>query len=190
MRLPAEIAAEPWLIPGSSWFDPGAFLADALPPALPAVSSHGAVLICQKGGKRSQGAAALLGTARHRAWVLEGGTDAWQAAGLPTVPQEAVPPTRRWLHTGDFAMRAAAFWLLRRFVTPAATPMCLPTETADDIATRFAAVLYELTALGLSPSQAAKFVAHPPLELLRGVSVLYGDTRAGLEAGLPVLDAA
>ena len=56
------------------------------------LEGNAAVVICQKGLKLSHGAAAYLRHQGVSAEVLEGGTEAWRQAGLPTVPGAAIPP--------------------------------------------------------------------------------------------------
>lgn len=43
------------------------------------------VLICKSGSRARQAAERLVAAGRRDVWVLEGGTDAWIAAGLPCV---------------------------------------------------------------------------------------------------------
>jgi len=51
-----------------------------------------AVAVCQRGLKLNHGVAGWLRQAGARAEALEGGTIAWAEAGLPMVPEAALPP--------------------------------------------------------------------------------------------------
>ena len=90
VRTEEDFAADPRLVPGavrrpwnevSAWA--AAFAETRRPPA---------VVICRKGLKLSQGAAAWL---RHQGVptdVLDGGMVAWAAANLPAVATDRLPP--------------------------------------------------------------------------------------------------
>jgi rhodanese-related sulfurtransferase len=88
VRSDEDFAADPRLLPGAirrshttvaSW--------------APQFAGRAAVVICEKGQKLSEGVAAWL---RHvgaaSAEVLTGGHAAWAGAGLPLVPEAAIPP--------------------------------------------------------------------------------------------------
>lgn len=49
------------------------------------------VVLCKHGGKLSEGAAAWLRHAGAAAEILDGGIEAWRAAGLPLVPVASLP---------------------------------------------------------------------------------------------------
>jgi rhodanese-related sulfurtransferase len=57
----------------------------------PALAGKKAVIVCQKGLKLSQGAAAILRTYGIHAEYLEGGNVAWRDAGQPLIPAAALP---------------------------------------------------------------------------------------------------
>ena len=57
-----------------------------------AIDARSAILICHTGGSASAGAAAWLRHAGLAAEVLEGGAEAWAAAGLPLVREAVLPP--------------------------------------------------------------------------------------------------
>jgi rhodanese-related sulfurtransferase len=82
------------------------------------------VAYCVAGHEVSQGAAARLREAGHNAAWLEGGIDAWKAAGLPTIrrrPDWHVPGGSRWITRERPKIdRIACPWLIRRFVDPLA----------------------------------------------------------------------
>ena len=90
VRIDEDFAADPRHIPGSV----------RRTFATVAEWSHGfvgkpAIVVCQKGQKLSEGAAAFLRHAGGEADVLEGGFAAWAEAGLPLVPADRGPTARR-----------------------------------------------------------------------------------------------
>src|SRR5688572_20329577 len=84
------------------------------------------VVYCVRGHQVSQGAAALLRAAGLRAFYLEGGIEAWRAAGLPLIAAEAAEAYRgdaggHWVTRESPKIdRLACPWFIRRFVDPAA----------------------------------------------------------------------
>lgn len=119
--LPVDLREAGDFVPGAIRRDPDrvADWADAL--TAPAV-----VLICRDGAGASPGVAAWLRHAGKRAEVLEGGVEAWTAAGLPLVREAVLPPRdaegrTRWVTRARPKVdRIACPWLIRRFVDPAA----------------------------------------------------------------------
>jgi rhodanese-related sulfurtransferase len=108
------------------------------------------VVTCQHGGKLSQGAAAWLRTRGIAAETLEGGHEAWVAAGALLVDsrklgardgkQRTVWVTR----SRPKVDRIACPWLIRRFVDRDAVLLFVnPTEVAG-VAERFKAVPYDV----------------------------------------------
>src|SRR5260221_9579622 len=87
VRTDEDFDADPRLIPGSIRRN----FADASKWAA-AFSGREAVVVCQRGMKLSEGTAAWLRLARAAADTLEGGFEAWAAAGLPLVPAAQIPP--------------------------------------------------------------------------------------------------
>ena len=73
------------------------------------------VCSCQKGGKLSQLAAAILRARGVTAYFLPGGHLGWVAAGLPMVALD--PPAARWVMPRDPGWEEmATLWVLRRYV--------------------------------------------------------------------------
>lgn len=108
------------------------------------------VVICQKGKKLSQGAAALLRNKGVQAETLEGGNFAWRDAGAPLVPVMAIPGEMtsggtRWVtrHRPKID-RIACPWLIRRFVDPAATFMFVAPGEVLDVADRYDATPFDI----------------------------------------------
>jgi rhodanese-related sulfurtransferase len=93
---PAALRAVTGIIPGAlvvernylEWrFDP---CSDARLPIAGSYDLH-IIVYCAEGYTSSLAAAALHDLGLHRATDLAGGIAAWQAAGLPTVPEPTVP---------------------------------------------------------------------------------------------------
>jgi rhodanese-related sulfurtransferase len=145
VRLPEDIAALPRLIPTSRRIPHGAIATLDLPPGR-------AILVCTRGPKLSEGAAAWLRTMGWQAEVLEGGTLAWEAAGLPMIPLAALPtPGAPWVtrHRPKID-RVACPWLIRRFIDPAARFLFVaPTEVAE-VASRCDAIPFDIEGVPLS----------------------------------------
>ncbi len=90
VRIDEDYAADPRLIPGSHRRD----FASAEEWA-PHYRGRAVIVTCQKGLKLSQGAAAWLRHAGIDAQTLEGGFEAWKAAGQPLVRTAKLPPRDR-----------------------------------------------------------------------------------------------
>ena len=115
VRDEGDFAADPRLLPGAHRSAHGAVAALA-----PELSGRAAVVLCQRGRKLSEGAAALLRSHGIAAEVLEGGWFAAIAAGLPAIPARLLP------HDGTASLwvtrarpkidRIACPWLIRRFI--------------------------------------------------------------------------
>lgn len=105
------------------------------------------VVICQKGRKLSQGAAALLRAKGVQAEVLEGGNQGWHSAGLPRVPAAALPtltPGSRWVTRWRPKIdRIACPWLIRRFVDPEAEFLFVPPSEVAAVAENFDATAFD-----------------------------------------------
>lgn len=109
-----------------------------------------AVLVCQRGLKLSQGAAAWLRHAGAAAESLEGGFEGWRDAGLPLVAPAHVPARdgagrTLWVTRARPKVdRIACPWLIRRFVDPGAVFLFVaPTEVAA-VAERFGATPFDI----------------------------------------------
>ncbi len=104
-----------------------------------------AIIVCMKGRKLSEGAAALLRTKGWQAEVLEGGTLAWEAAGLPMLPREVMPTTNLWVtrHRPKID-RIACPWLIRRFIDPSARFLFVAPAEVPAVAERFGATPFDI----------------------------------------------
>src|SRR5262249_1673553 len=108
------------------------------------------VVSCQRGGKLSQGVAAWLRNAGIEAQSLEGGHEAWGAAGGLLVDTRKLPSRDArqrtvWVTRARPKVdRIACPWLIRRFVDPDAVLLfCSPAEVAG-VAERFHATPYDV----------------------------------------------
>jgi rhodanese-related sulfurtransferase len=108
------------------------------------------VVVCQKGRKLSQGAAALLRARGVSAETLEGGNVAWRDAGAPLVPVAVIPGRlatggTRWVTRQRPKIdRIACPWLIRRFVDPSATFLFVAASEVADVADRFNATPFDI----------------------------------------------
>lgn len=154
LRTPEDFAADPRALPGS-------LRASHTNVAGWAESWRGrdVVVICQKGLKLSQGAAAWLRHHGARAEALEGGFLAWEAAGLPLVSPTHLPPRDAqgrtlWVTRArpkvDRALPEASLrldacpWLIRRFVDPSAVFLFVAPAEVAGVAERFGATPFDI----------------------------------------------
>lgn len=108
------------------------------------------VVVCQKGLKLSQGAAAILRDHGVAAESLEGGNFAWRDAGGPLVPAGKIPPRNAdgrtvWVtrHRPKID-RIACPWLIRRFVDPRAQFLFVEPAEVLNVADRFEATPFDV----------------------------------------------
>ena len=103
VRTDEDFAADPRIIPGALRRSHQTVAGWAK-----SFDCRSAVVICQKGLKLSEGAAAWLRHAGVAAETLDGGFEAWKAAKLPTVPAAKIPPPDAHGSTEGRSHRAAA----------------------------------------------------------------------------------
>ena len=121
VRTDGDYAEDPRLIPGSLRRN----AQDAATWAHDFAGSN-VVVICQRGMKLSQGAAAWLRHEGIAAETLAGGFEGWQASALPLVNTSKLPPRDGagrtvWVTRARPKIdRIACPWLIRRFVDPKA----------------------------------------------------------------------
>jgi hypothetical protein len=103
------------------------------------------VVVCHRGRKISQGAAALLRLGGVRAEVLTGGMVAWREAGLPVVPAALAQTGTLWVTRHRPKVdRIACPWLIRRFVDPAAQFLFVPPVDVVTVAEKFGAIPFDI----------------------------------------------
>ena len=132
-------------IPGAVRRDP-----DKVADWAGAVASPSAILICRDGAEVSPAAAAWLRHAGIRAELLEGGSEAWIAAGLPLIRQAVLPPRdaegrTRWVTRARPKVdRIACPWLIRRFVDPAAIVLFVAPSDVSAVGERMDAAPFDV----------------------------------------------
>ncbi|MCO6051777.1 sulfurtransferase/chromate resistance protein [Mesorhizobium sp. RP14(2022)] len=108
------------------------------------------VVACRSGRELSHGVAAMLRHEGIPAEVLEGGHEAWKAAGWPLVP-EAKLPVRDGQGRTAWVTRArpkvdriACSWLIRRFVDPFAVFLFVQPSAVEAVGERFGAAPFDV----------------------------------------------
>ncbi len=192
-------------------------------------AGRSAIVVCQKGLKLSQGAAAWLRHEGVPADSLEGGVEAWASAGLPMVQADRLPPRDAhgrtvWVTRSRPKIdRIACPWLIRRFVDPTAVFLFVAPAEVAAVGERFAATPFDVEGVFWShrgdrctfDTMIEEFgIASEPLRRLAlivrgadtarpnlapeapgllaaslGLSRMYADDLAQLEAGLALYDA-
>ena len=145
VRLQEDVADDPTLLPGAlPWPH------HDIESLIPRLTGKGAIVYCQKGGKVSQGAAALLREGGVLAETLEGGHVAWRDAGQTLVPLAKIPGRdtkgrTRWVtrHRPKID-RLACPWLIRRFVDPQAVFLYVAPSEVLSVADRFDATPFDV----------------------------------------------
>jgi rhodanese-related sulfurtransferase len=108
------------------------------------------VVTCQRGAKLSQGVAAWLRNDGVEAESLEGGHEAWCAAGAPLMDARKLPPRDAqqrtvWVTRARPKVdRIACPWLIRRFVDPEAVLLFVAPSEVAGVAERFHAAPFDV----------------------------------------------
>jgi rhodanese-related sulfurtransferase len=145
VRTAEDAAADPRFLPGAvrrSHQDVGDWAEG--------FAGRDVAVICQKGLKLSQGAAAWLRHAGAAAESLDGGFEAWRDAGLPLVDPKHVPQRDAqgrtvWVTRARPKVdRIACPWLIRRFVDPAAVFLFVAPSEVTAVADRFGATPFDI----------------------------------------------
>ena len=116
----------------------------------PGLSGKRAVLVCQKGLKLSQGAAAILRNHGVAAESLEGGMNGWRQAGEPAVPAAKLPLRNSagrtvWVTRQRPKIdRIACPWLITRFVDRDAQFLFVAPAEVLGVAERFDATPFDV----------------------------------------------
>jgi rhodanese-related sulfurtransferase len=145
VRTEADFAADPRLIPGavrrdfakaSEWGEE--------------FSGQNAIVVCLRGAKLAQGAAAWLRHLDVPAETLEGGFEAWKEAKLPLIDPSKLPPRDAkgrtvWVTRARPKVdRIACPWLIRRFVDPNAVFLYVAPSEVIAVGERFGAAPYDV----------------------------------------------
>ncbi|MEA2875407.1 MAG: hypothetical protein QOF14_603 [Hyphomicrobiales bacterium] len=140
------------VIPTAQWRQPEAYL--EWMPNLPA--DRPIVLACRYGHNLSQMVAAELRGRGVAAQVLEGGREAWAAAGLPVVSKAALDrfaPKRPslWVTRRRPKIdRVACPWLIRRFIDPQARILYVDPPEVKNIAADIGAIPFDIEGIEIS----------------------------------------
>ncbi len=145
VRTEEDFAADPRSLPGTTrrdWQSASSWAAE--------YAGRPVAVVCHRGLKLSQGVAAWLRHAGARAETLEGGFEAWAAAGAPLVRPDRVPPRdvqgrTVWVtRSRPKVDRIACPWLVRRFVDPAAVFLFVAASEVASVADRFGATPFDV----------------------------------------------
>jgi hypothetical protein len=187
------------------------------------------VVVCQRGLKLSEGAAAWLRHEGIDSEILEGGFEAWVAqAGILVRPDVLPPRDARgrtvWVtRSRPKVDRIACPWLIRRFIDPSAVFLFVAPSEVEGVAERFGATPFDIDGVFWSHRgelctfdiMLHEFGVHSPaldrlalivrgadtgrpdlaaeapglLAASLGLSRMYTDDLAQLEAGLALYDA-
>ncbi|MBL4892798.1 MAG: chromate resistance protein, partial [Rhizobiaceae bacterium] len=116
----------------------------------PSLQGKRVVIICQKGLKLSQGAAAILRDYGVAAEFLEGGNWGWRDAGMPLVPADKIPTRNAdgrsvWVTRQRPKIdRIACPWFIRRFIDRNAQFLFVAPSEVLNVAEKFAATPFDV----------------------------------------------
>jgi len=116
----------------------------------PELEGRRVVVVCHKGKKLSQGAAAILRDHGITAETLAGGLVAWRDANELLVPAAKMPPRNSegrtvWVTRQRPKIdRIACPWLIRRFVDPRAQILFVAPTEVMDVADRYSATPFDV----------------------------------------------
>lgn len=119
---------------------------------VPSLIGKKTIIICQKGQKLSQGAAAILRNYTINAESLEGGVLAWRDAGMPLISITKIPPRNNQNHTVWVTRhrpkidRIACPWLIHRFIDPNAQFLFVEPSQVLLVAEKFDATPFDIDA--------------------------------------------
>lgn len=145
VRTDEDFAADPRLVPGSVRRPH-----ERVQEWGPALRKQSATVICHRGKKLSEGVAAWLRHLGVAAESLEGGYEAWIAAGHPAVPAAALPGSNSagrtlWVTRARPKIdRIACPWLIRRFVDNEAVFLFVAPQEVLGVAERFGAEPFDI----------------------------------------------
>ena len=143
-RTAEDYAADPRLIPSSVRRE------HAGAPEWERDMTSPAVVVCQQGRKLSQGVAAWLRATGVEAESLDGGYEAWLAAGQPVVNTARLPPRNTagqtvWVtRERPKVDRVACPWLIRRFIDTSAVFLFVSPAEVEAVASRFSATPFDV----------------------------------------------
>jgi rhodanese-related sulfurtransferase len=149
VRRAAPFEADPHLIPGALRPD-----ADLVEFAARHGQDRQVVVYCVRGHEVGVDARNLLSAAGHDAVFLEGGIEAWRAAGLPTIRRRdewRVPGGSRWITRSRPKIdRIACPWLIRRFIDPNARILYVDPPEVANTAKETGAIPFDIEGVEIS----------------------------------------
>jgi rhodanese-related sulfurtransferase len=145
VRTDADFAEDPRMIPGALRrpYDTASDWAKAF-------ANCSAIVICRKGQKFSEAAAAWLRHSGASAETLDGGFEAWKAAKLPMVPASKLPPLDAqgrsvWVTRSRPKIdRIACPWLIRRFLDPHAVFLFVSPAEVEAVGELYGAAPFDI----------------------------------------------
>lgn len=142
-------AEDPLLIPGARVVAEADLAPEHLEPLI--ASLQGPVVVaCAEGHGRSQGLAALLRSRGIAAEYLEGGYQAWRAAGLPLIDPGKITARDAAGHSVWVTRsrpkvdRIACPWLIRRFIDPRAVILYVAPAEVDSVAALYGGAPFDV----------------------------------------------
>lgn len=123
---------------------------DEIATLAPELKDKRVVIICKKGLKLGQGAAAVLRTYGITAESVEGGNFAWRDAGLPMIPAAKLAKINSnqntlWVTKQRPKIdRIASPWLIRRFIDKDAKFLYVEAAHVLDVAEKFNATPFDV----------------------------------------------
>lgn len=120
-----------------------------------ALIGRSSVIVDEDGGAISQGIAGWLRSEGVESEAIDGGFAAWEAADLPLVAVDRLPPRDGagrtiWVTRARPKVdRIACPWLIRRFIDPDARFLFVPPGEVLGVAERFGAVPFDVSAEGV-----------------------------------------
>ena len=144
VSIDEDFQDDPYLVPGARRWSH-----QALDQFVPRAATGRLILVCQKGQKLSQGAAALLRNRGFSAEYLEGGNLGWRDGGLPRVDAQVIDglghrPTRWVTRHRPKVDRIACAWLITRFIDPAAEFLYVSPSAVEAVANKFDAIPFDI----------------------------------------------
>ncbi len=146
VRIEADIALDPQLVPGAKLIahtQIESLISQWSGNGLSRFRHRPVLVYCQKGGKLSQGAAAILRHHGYEAYSLAGGQFAWRDLGFPLMPitslrQVKAQVTSYWVAVARPDLNTlASIWLLRRFIDPHAVLLFVEAAEVAAVAEKF-----------------------------------------------------
>ena len=150
VRNHAEFAADAYLVPSSV-----RRRAEGVAEWGPEFTGRTVIVLCRDGAGLSPGTAAWLRHDGAESDVLEGGWEAWKAAGHALVPDAKLPPRDArgrtvWVTRARPKVdRIACPWLIRRFVDPDAVFLYVAPPEVPAVAEKFAAAPFDIEGEGV-----------------------------------------